>query len=76
MAIAVAGRTESGDSFLFIDEEDILNEEMIMGILQDELFEEVAYVSELSIVSTVEFNQDKLREIASNVVARCEELQG
>jgi len=76
MAIAVAGRTESGDNFLFIDEEDVLNEEMIMSILQDELFEEVAYISELSIVSTVEFNQDKLRSIASNVVARCEELQG
>jgi len=75
MATTVSGRTESGDNYLGVSDEDNLSVDFIMNMIEREVGEEeLPYVTEVNIKSTVEKNEDLLSDISSDCVERCEVL--
>jgi len=76
MATAISGRTESGDEFLKISEEDIKSEEFIIELLEEAVGkEELPYVSSLNIVSTVWEDPYAFYNIENSIVEKCEEMR-
>jgi len=75
MATAISGRTESGDEFIVISEEDIKNEDFIFDLLEEAVGEEeLPYVSSLKVASTV-WEPFAFSDIINNVIVKCEDLR-
>ena len=75
MATAISGRTESGDEFIAISEEDVKSTEFILNLLEGEVgSEELPYVSQLMIASTVWSSLD-FSDISDEVISTCEKMQ-